>query len=91
MVKSDQSIKMALESKILNDAILKNKYQMQSIDHLMDKIAIKKSMPRTIEGTLYFSKIDLNYSYRQLPLQPDLRKHCNFNILGDNAAGTYRF
>ena len=40
-VKSDQSIKIALDSKILNDAIHKNKYQMQSIDHLMDKIAMK--------------------------------------------------
>ena len=42
-VKSDQSIKIALDSKILNDVIHKNKYQMQSIDHLMDKKAMKIS------------------------------------------------
>ena len=38
-VKHDQSIKLALDSKLLNDAIEKNKYQMQSIDNLMDSVA----------------------------------------------------
>ena len=59
-VKSDQSIKIALDSKILNDAIHKNKYQMQSIDHLMDKIGMKISELKTQEGKLYFSKITSN-------------------------------
>ena len=74
-VKSNQSIKVELDSKILNDATHKNKYQMQSIDHLMDKIAMKISDLKTTEGTLYFSKIDLKYAYSQLPLQPDTQKH----------------
>ena len=90
-VKSDQSIKIALDSKIVNDAIHKNKYQMQSIDHLMDKIAMKISDLKTTVGTLYFSKIDLKYAYSQLPLHPDTQKHCNFNILDGNATGAYRF
>ena len=90
-VKSDQSIKIALDSKILNDAIHKNKDQMQSIDHLMNKIAMKTSDLKTTEGTLYFSKMDLKYAYSQLPLHPDTQKHWNFNILGGNATGTYRF
>ena len=41
-VKSDNSIKTALDSNELNEAIHKNKYQMQSIDHLMDTISKKK-------------------------------------------------
>ena len=90
-VKSDQSIKIALDSKILNDAIHKNKYQMQSIDHLMDKIGMKISELKTQEGKLYFSKIDLKYAYSQLPLHPETQKHCNFNILGGIATGTYNF
>ena len=57
----------------------------------MDKIAMKISDLKTTEGTLYFSKIDLKYAYSQLPLHPDTQKHCNFNILGGNATGTYRF
>ena len=42
-VKSDQFVKIALDSKILNDAIHKNKYKMQNIDHLMEKIVRKIS------------------------------------------------
>ena len=90
-VKSNQSIKIELDSKTLNDAIHKNKYQMQSIDHLMDKIGMKISQLKTQEGKLYFSKIDLKYAYTQLPLHPDTQKHCNFIILGGNATGTYKF
>ena len=40
-VKHDKSIEIALDSNKLNDVIHKNKYQMQSIDHLMDTIACK--------------------------------------------------
>ena len=42
-VKADQSIKIALYSKKLSDGIHKNNYEMQSIDRLMDKIAIRIS------------------------------------------------
>ena len=90
-VKSDQSIKIALDSKILNDAIHRNKYQMQSIDHLIDKIGIKIWDLKRQEGKLYFSKIDQKYAYSQLLLHPDTQKHCNFNIIGRNATGTYKF
>ena len=90
-VKHDKSIKIALDSKQLNEAIHKNKYQMQSIDHLMDTIACKISELKQKPGTLYFSKIDLKYAYSQVPLHEDTQKHCNFNILGGNATGTYRF
>ena len=39
-VKKDKSVKIAPDSKKLNDAIHKNKYQMQSIDHLIDSVAV---------------------------------------------------
>ena len=42
-------------------------------------------------GTFYFSKIDLKYAYSQIPQDPELQKHCNFNILGGKATVTYRF
>ena len=90
-VKSDNSIKIALDSKELNEAIHKNKYQMQSIDHLLDTISKKISEQKIKPGTFYFSKIDLKYAYSQIPLHKDTQKHCNFNILGGNATGTYRF
>ena len=90
-VKKDKSVKIALDSKELNDAIHKNKYQMQSIDHLIDAVANYVSERSTEQGTFYFSKIDLKYAYSQIPLDPQLQKHCNFNILGGKATGTYRF
>ena len=38
-VKHDKSIKIGLDSKLLNEAIEKNKYKMQLIDYLMDLVA----------------------------------------------------
>ena len=38
-VKKDQSIKLALDSKVLNKSIHKNKYQMPNIDMLIDTIS----------------------------------------------------
>ena len=39
-VKKDQSIKIALDSKVLNEAIHKNKYQMPNIDSLIQTISL---------------------------------------------------
>ena len=61
-VKKDKSVKIALDSKELNDALHKNKYQMQSIDHLIDAVANYISERSTEQGTFYFSKIDLKYA-----------------------------
>ena len=91
-VKNNNTIKkIALDSKELNDAIHKNKYQMQSIDHLMDTILKKTNELQIKTGTIHFSKRDLKYAYSQIPLHKDTQKHCNFNVLGGNATGTYRF
>ena len=64
---------------------------MQSIDHLVDAVANFISQRSTEPGTFYFSETDLKYAYSQILLDPYLRKHCNFNILGGQATGTYRF
>ena len=42
-------------------------------------------------GTLYFSVLDLKYAYSQLKLTAETAKQCNFNIIGGQATGTYRF
>ena len=90
-VKQDKSVKIALDSIKLNDALNKNKYQMQSIDHLVDSVALYISERRNLPGQYLFSKIDLKYAYSQIPLDENIQKHCNFNILGIRATGTYRF
>ena len=33
----------------------------------------------------------MKYASSQIPLDTELQKHCNFNILGGKATGTYRF
>ena len=40
---------------------------------------------------VYFSTIDLKYSYSQLNLHPYTARYCNFNIICGDATGTYRF
>ena len=90
-VKKDKSVKIALDSKKLNKAIHKNKYQMQSIDHLVDAVALYITQTQDSPGTFWFSKIDLKYAYSQIPLDNSIAKHCNFSILGGKATGTYRF
>ena len=71
-------------------AIYKNKYQMHNIDCLMDSIA-QTITQASDEGEVQFSTIDLRYAYSQLPQDPETAKHCNFNIIGGQATGTYRF
>ena len=89
-VKKEKSVKLALDSKILNKAIHKNKYQMPNIDSLIDSISqhINNS---NLGDNVYFSTIDLKYAYSKLKLHPDTARHCNFNIIYGEATGTYRF
>ena len=89
-VKKDQSIKLALDSKVLNKAIHKNKYQMPNIEMLIDTIS--QHLTDTQNGQqAYFTTIDLKYAYSQLKLHHDTAKHCNFNIICGESTGTYRF
>ena len=55
-VKRDKSVKIALGSKKLNKAIHKDKYQMQSIDHLVDVVALHISQRENYLGIFWFQK-----------------------------------
>ena len=91
-VKRDQTIKLALDSKTLNKAIHKNKYQTPNIETLMDSISqIITNYKTEPADKIYFSTIDLKYAYSQLNLHPETAKHCNFNIVSGDMTGTYRF
>ena len=90
IVKKDQSLKLALDSKVLNKTIHKNRYQMPNIDSLIDSIS--QHINDSNHGdNVYFLAIDLKYAYSQLNLLPDTARHCNFNIICGYATGTYRF
>ena len=88
-VKKDQSIKIALDSKILNKAIHKNNYQMPNIDSLIQTIS--QTLSNAPQETAYFTAIDLQYAYSQLNLHSDTARHCNFNLVSGDMTGSYRF
>ena len=91
-VKRDQTIKLALDSKTLNKAIHKNKYQMPHIETLMDSISqIITNYKTEPAEQIYFSTNDLKYAYSQLNLHPETANHCNFSIISGDMTGTYRF
>ena len=89
-VKRDKTVKLALDSNILNKSIHKNKYQMPNIDNLIDTIQQNLNTSASQE-TAYFSTLDLKYAYSQLKLDPETARHCNFNIISGERTGTYRF
>ena len=55
-VKKDKSVKIALDSKKLNDAIHKNEYQMQSLDHLIDSVAVHISERKKTTRKIFLLK-----------------------------------
>ena len=63
---------------------------MHNIDCLMDSIA-QAITQSSDEVEVLFSTIDLCYAYSRLPLDAETAKQCNFNIIGGQATGTYRF
>ena len=89
-VKKDQTVKLALDSNVLNKSIHKNKYQMPNIDTLIESISQQVSAPAS-QNITYFSTIDLKYAYSQLNLDTSTANHCNFNIISGDMTGTYRF
>ena len=83
-VKNDDSIKLALHAKPY-----KNKYQMPNADELLD--GVSQIETAQVTGTLCFMVLDLKYAYSQIRLTAETAKQCNFNIVGGQATGTYRF
>ena len=88
-VKRDHSIKIALDSKILNKANQKNKYQKPIIDSILQTIS--QTLSNTPQETAYFTTLDLECAYSHLNLHTDTARHCNFNIASGDMTGTYCF
>ena len=62
---------------------------MPNVDELID--GVSQIITATSEGSLYFTVLDLKYAYSQIRLTAETAKQCNFNIVGGQATGTYRF
>ena len=89
--KKDGSIKLALESKLLNDQIFKNKYQMSNTHELFENIGIGLQLSNKNSREVWFSNLDLKNAYSQLQLCTDTSKQCNFSIVCGETTGAYRF
>ena len=88
--KKDGSIKLAMDAKPINSQIHKNKYQMPIVDELLD--CVSQIIAKAGENDeVWFTSLDLNYAFSQLPLSEQTSKHCNFSVVGGKATGTYRF
>ena len=87
--KRDGSIKLALNSKLLNKQIFRNRYQMPNLFELIDNVAV--TISGHDERNIWFSSIDLKYVNRQIPLSKKASNQCNFKIVGGEVTGSYRF
>jgi hypothetical protein len=59
--KKDQTLRMCVDYRPLNEVTIKNKYSLPRIDLLFDQLA----------GAKVFSKIDLRLGYHQIKIQPE--------------------
>ena len=87
--KRDGSIKLALNSKLLNKQIFRNRYQMPYLFELIDNVAVTISGHN--EDKIWFSSIDLKYANSQIPLSKKASNQCNFRIVGGDVIDPYRF
>ena len=62
---------------------------MPNLDNLMDMIAEQVGKDKT--GKTFFTTLDLTNAYGQVQLSDDTAKHCNFQVIGGDAKGVYRF
>ncbi len=88
-VKKDGSLKIALVSKKLNEWVIKNKFQIPSIDELVDQIA--QIITANKHGRVWFTTVDLEYAYGQLRLALKRARQSNSSVVGGAATGTYQF
>ena len=88
-VKKDKTVKLALDSRKLNDSCIKRRSQMPNMEDLLNRISAKISQDENKE--LWISKIDLEYAYGQLELDEETSKHCVFSLIGGKLNGYYKF
>ena len=87
--KTDGSVKLAMDAKLMNDQIHKNQYQMPNILELLDSTA--QIVTSNKNGDVWFRSLDLKYAFSQIPLSDVVSSQCNFNKFCGEQTGTYHF
>ena len=88
-VKSDKLVKIALDSRKLNDSCIKMRPHMPNMEELLNQISVEITRDRTMQ--LFISKIDLDYAYGQMKLSEETSRQCVFALTGGKFSGYYRF
>ena len=89
-VKNDKSVKIALDSRKLNDSCIKTRPHMPKMEELLNQISEEITRDdRTLQ--LFMSKIDLDYAYGQMKLSEETSRQCVFALTGGKFSGYYRF
>ena len=86
-VKNDKSVKIALDSRKLNDSCIKVRPHMPNMEELLNQFSVEITKDRTKE--LMLSKTDLDYAYGQMMLSEETSRQCVFAITGGNFSGYY--
>ena len=73
----------------MNDQIPENQYQMPNLLELLDSAAQIITSDKV--GDVWFTSLDLNYAFSQIPLSEGDSSQCNFKIVCGEQTGTYRF
>ena len=87
-VKKDNSIKIALDSRQLNEITVKRKTQMPNMEELIPRISRKISEGE--DGEVLATKLDFDYAYGQIKLDDDTKNLCIFTVTGCVFTGYYR-
>ena len=70
-VKKDKSIKIALDSRKLNEVTMKRKTKMPNMEELISRISRKTSEGK--EGEILAPKLDFDYAYGQIKLHENTK------------------
>ena len=88
-VKSDKTVKIALDSRKLNDSCIKKRSHMPNMEEVLNETSVEISRGRTVH--IFISEINLDYAYGQMKLSEETSRQCVFAIPGGNISGYYRF
>ena len=68
-VKKGRSVKIALDARSLNDAILKNKYQIRNLENPMEKK--EEIVNANKRGDVFFTSLEMHYAFGHTIFHPD--------------------
>ena len=76
------TVKIALDSRKLNDSCTKMRAHMPNMEELLNPISVEITRDRTVQ--IFISKIDLDYANGQMKLSEETSRQSVFALTGGN-------